>query len=49
LGKERKFRKDFTPEQYAAYLKRKAKNPDALIPENTEQRNAKFKSKKTTA
>jgi hypothetical protein len=32
LGKEHEFRKDFTPEQYAAYLKRKAKTPDALIP-----------------
>jgi hypothetical protein len=47
LGKERKFRKDFTPEQYAAYLKRKAKNPEALIPENNEQRNIKFEYKNT--
>jgi len=29
-----KFRKDFTPEQYGAYLERKAKNPDALISED---------------
>jgi hypothetical protein len=36
LGKTHKFRKDFTPEQYAAYLERKAKNPDALIPEEKE-------------
>jgi hypothetical protein len=48
LGKESKFRKDFTPEQYAAYLERKAKNPDALIPENQEPQNTKFKSKNKT-
>jgi hypothetical protein len=46
MGKERKFRKDFTPEQYAAYLLRKAKSPDVLIPENKEPRNRKSKSKK---
>jgi hypothetical protein len=33
LGKESKFRKDFTPEQYAAYLERKAKKPEDFIPE----------------
>jgi hypothetical protein len=46
LGKDKKFRKDFTPQQYEAYLERKAKNPDALIPEHKEQRNIRFKSKK---
>jgi hypothetical protein len=49
LGKDRKFRKDFTPEQYAAYLERKAKNPDALISEDEEPRKIKFKNKKNTA
>jgi hypothetical protein len=49
LGKDNKFRKDFTPEQYAAYLERKAKNSDVLIPENKEPRNIKFKSIKKTA
>ena len=49
MGKENKFRKDFTPEQYEAYLKRKAKNPDALIPEDKEPQNIKFKSKKKIA
>ena len=34
MGKAHKFKKDFAPEQYSAYLERKAKNPDALIPEN---------------
>jgi hypothetical protein len=48
LGKAHKFRKDFTPEQYAAYLERKAKNPDALISEDNEPRNKKFKDKKKT-
>ena len=48
MDKAHKFRKDFTPEQYAAYLERKAKNPDALIPERKEQKNIKFKSKKKT-
>jgi hypothetical protein len=46
MGKEHKFRKDFTPEQYAAYLLRKAKSPDALIPENREPWAQKSKSKK---
>ena len=46
MGKEHKFRKDFTPEQYAAYLLRKAKTPDALIPEDNEPSIKKFKSKK---
>ena len=49
MGRDQKFRKDFTPEQYAAYLERKAKNPDALIPENKQQQNIKFKSKKKVA
>jgi hypothetical protein len=49
LGKEHEFRKDFTPEQYAAYLKRKAKNPDAVIPENKLLRNMKIESKTKTA
>jgi hypothetical protein len=49
LGKDHKFRKDFTPEQYAAYLERKAKDPEALIPEGNERRNMKFKSKKKAA
>ncbi|HKM59263.1 MAG TPA: hypothetical protein VJY36_00160 [Candidatus Bathyarchaeia archaeon] len=48
MGKDHKFRKDFTPEQYAAYLERKAKNPYALIPENNEPRNLKSKNKKNT-
>ena len=46
LGKTHKFRKDFTPEQYAAYLERKAKNPDALISKNNEPRNLNSKDKK---
>ena len=49
MPKTQKFRKDFTPEKYAAYLERKAKNPDALIPEDKEQRKIKFKSRKKTA
>ena len=49
MGKERKFRKDFTPEQYAAYLERKAKNPQALIPEDKEPRNKESVSKKKKA
>jgi hypothetical protein len=48
LGKQHEFRKDFTPEQYAAYLKRKAKNPDALIPENKVPSNNKLESKNKT-
>jgi hypothetical protein len=48
LGKPHKFRKDFTPEQYAAYLERKAKNPNALISANNEQRNLRFKDKKNS-
>ena len=40
--------KTLTPEQYAAYLKRKAKNPDALIPENKVSMNMKFESKNKT-
>jgi hypothetical protein len=46
LGKENKFRKDFTPEQYLAYLIKKGKNPIALIPEDNEPTNTKLKSKK---
>jgi len=46
MGKANKFRKDFTPEQYEAYLLRKAKSPDALIPEDKEKQLEKFKSKK---
>jgi hypothetical protein len=46
LAKEHEFRKDFTPEQYAAYLKRKAKTPDALIPKNKVHRKTKIESKK---
>ncbi len=49
MGKDHKFKKDFTAEQYAAYLERKAKNPQALIPENNEPRKIKFKSKKKIA
>ena len=49
MGKTHKFRKDFTPEQYAAYLERKAKNPDALISEDDEPQNIKFKDKKKKA
>ncbi len=45
MGKEHKFRKDFTPEQYAAYLERKAKDPQALISKNNEQQKPKIKSK----
>ena len=47
MGKDKKFRKDFTPEQYAAYLERKAKNPDALISEARDL-SKDFKSKKKT-
>ena len=36
LGKEKKFKKDFTPEQYLAYLNRKAMDPEALITEDKE-------------
>jgi len=46
LGKEHKFRKDFTPEQYAAYLERKAKDPDALIPESKEPRKQHLNQKR---
>jgi hypothetical protein len=46
LRKAHKFRKDFTAEQYEAYLLRKAKEPDALIPDDREKRIKKFKSKK---
>jgi hypothetical protein len=46
LGNALKFKKDFTPEQYLAYLNKKAKNPDALIPEDKEPQNTKFKSKR---
>ena len=45
MGKEQKFRKDFTPEQYAAYLERKAKDPEALISKNNGQQKAEIKSK----
>jgi hypothetical protein len=48
LGKDHEFRKDFTPEQYTAYLKRKAKNSDALIPENKVPSNKKFEAKNKT-
>jgi hypothetical protein len=46
LGKAKKFRKDFTPEQYEAYLLRKAKESDALIPDNRVKGIKKFRSKK---
>jgi hypothetical protein len=46
MGKDQKFRKDFTPEQYAAYLERKAKDPEALIPDDSESGIRKAKSKK---
>jgi hypothetical protein len=46
LGKPNKFRKDFTPEQYEAYLLRRAKSPDAFIPDNKETLIGKSKSKK---
>ena len=49
LGKEHKFKKDFTAEQYAAYLERKAKDPEALISEDAEPGDNKFKSKKKAA
>jgi hypothetical protein len=49
LGKEHRFRKDFTPEQYAAYLERKAKNPEAFIPEDKEPRDMEPLSKKKRA
>jgi hypothetical protein len=49
LGKDHEFRKDFTPEQYEAFLKRKAKAPDALIPENKVPSNKKFESKTKAA
>jgi hypothetical protein len=48
LSKPHKFRKDFAPEQYEAYLLRKAKSSDALIPEDNEKRLEKFKFKKKT-
>jgi len=48
LGKDKKFNKDFSPEQYLAYLERKAKNPDSLIAKDNEQQNTKLKSKKKT-
>jgi len=43
MPKERKFKKDFTPKQYLAYLERKAKKPNALIEEDRqgETRNTK--------
>jgi hypothetical protein len=47
LGKEKKFRKDFTPEQYAAYLERKAKDPDALVSE-IPQKDERFSKKHKT-
>lgn len=46
MTKEHKFRKDFSTEQYEAYLLRKAKSPNALISENKEPTIKKFKSKK---
>jgi hypothetical protein len=49
VKEEHKFRKDFTPEQYAAYLEREAKNPVSLIPEYNELSNKKLVSKKKTA
>jgi len=33
--KDKKFRKDMTPEQYLAYLKRQAKNPDKFCDANS--------------
>jgi hypothetical protein len=42
LAKEKKFKKDFTLDQYAAYLERKAKHPEVLIPEDKEPTNTKF-------
>jgi len=36
------------PEQCTAYLKRKAKNSDALIPENKVPSNKKFEAKNKT-
>jgi hypothetical protein len=46
MGKEHKFRKDFTPEQYAAYLLRKAKSSDVLNLDDKEPSIEKFRSKK---
>jgi hypothetical protein len=46
MGKNHRFRKDFSPEQYTAYLLRKAKSPDASIPEDKEPTIKKFESKK---
>ena len=46
MTKEHKFRKDMTPEQYLAYLERKAKNPDQLVEEDKEPWNKKYKSEK---
>jgi hypothetical protein len=44
LGKAKKFRKDFTPEQYEAYLLRKAKESVAFIPDDKPEGIKKFKS-----
>jgi len=48
MPKEHKFKKDMTPEQYLAYLERKARNPNELIEEDreAEARNIKNKSNK---
>ncbi len=46
MGKDDKFRKDFTAKQYEANLKRKAKNSEAIIDEDDESRNIKSKSKR---
>ena len=46
MGREHKFKKNFTPEQYEAYLLRKAKSPNALIQEEQEKWVKKFKPKK---
>ncbi len=48
MSNNHKFRKDFTPEQYAAYLARKAKNPNELISEDNKPRKTKFKDEKNT-
>jgi hypothetical protein len=37
MGKEHKSRKDFTIQQQEAYLLRKARESDALIPEDREK------------
>jgi hypothetical protein len=49
IGRESKFRKDFSPEEYLAYLRRKAESPDFLTPEDNETQSLKLKSKKKAA